>query len=226
MKSFSFILLLLLNFELAIFMVTTANSDKVYKYLRAQGLTRQGACGMLGNIYSESGVVPETVEMLLIQRYDEDYKGGYSAYASINGGYRRPVSDPDNRDYNNVVYTGRLMDGTITLQEFLSPRSYTGVTRQYGYGLVGWTTKSRKQGLWDRTMAVGKPIYDIQAQVEYLVWELKNIFPTIYSYLTSSTRTLKECSDKVLMDFEAPADAAAQKDARYSISQFYYNSYN
>ncbi len=225
MTSLKFVFLLLLNVQFSLLMVTTTTTDKIYKYLRSNGLTHNGACGMLGNLYAESACQPETVEGLLIQRYDEDYKGSYSSSSRINGGYRRPVNTAENREYNNQVYTSRVMDGTITESEFLSPRGYTGVKHQYGYGLVQWTTRGRKQGLWDRTMKVGKPIYDLQIQVDYLVYELKNSFSTVYSYLTSSSRSLKECSDIVLTKFEAPADADSMKDTRYKYSSFYSSAY-
>lgn len=206
-------------------MIKNATTDRVYAFLRDIGCTHQGSSGMMGNLYSESWVCPYRAEELLCQRYDEDSKGSYWELKNVNGGFKRPVNTADNNEYNSRLYTERIMNGTIKKDEFISPRKYTGITHQYAYGLAQWTTRSRKLGLWERTMDKGIRIDDLEAQLDYLRYELENVFPTVFGYLKDPARSMVECSDIVLKKFEAPANADAMKGTRRTYSQYYYDAY-
>lgn len=73
-----------------------------------------------------------------------------------------------------------------------------------GYGLVQWTYWSRKEGLLNflhNTRKVG--IGDTAAQIEYFINEIKN-YKNVWSVLTTS-HSVRECSDAVLIYYEAPA---------------------
>lgn len=208
-------------------MIKNSTTDKIYSYLRNNTkMTHQGASAMLGNIYAESACEPRRIEELLAQRYNEDCKGNYSKYAYINGDYKRPVNILENMVANDTIYCSRLDSGAITFNEFLHPRAYTGVTHQYGFGLTQVTSPSRKQQLWNMATAQNKPLYDLDLQLEHLKYELLQLFPTTLSFLVDDTKTLKECSDRVLCKFEQPADADAMKDTRYKYSKYYYDTYN
>lgn len=206
-------------------MVKNETTNIIYNYLRNElNMTHQGASGMLGNMYAESACNPELAEELLIMRYDEDYKGKYSKYGYINGGYKRPVNNIDNINYNDALYIDRLKNGAIDFNEFINPRAYDA-KHQYGFGLTQVTSPSRKQQLWNMAKAKGVPIWDLNIQLEHLRWEMFNIFPTVLAFLVDDSKTLAECSDVVLYKFEQPNDADDLREERREYSQFYYTAY-
>lgn len=200
----------------------TKTRQKIWDFLISIGCTKFGAAGIMGNLYSESACEPNTVEMLLVQRYDED-KSKYSP--QYLQGWKRPVTTEENRTANNLRYSSLIENGTISQAEFLHPRSYTGTKYQYGYGLCQWTTDARKQGLWNYTVGKGKPISDLQGQLDYLKHELENSYKKTFDVLKSAT-TIAEASDYVLIHFEAPASADSHKATRRQYSQEIYNLYN
>lgn len=55
-------------------MAHSKNEDYVFSYLVKQGLPRAAACGILANMYHESGVIPERVQ--------DDYSSGYAVSRS------------------------------------------------------------------------------------------------------------------------------------------------
>lgn len=175
-------------------MAITKNSNlqAIWENLTKAGCTEQGAAGILGNLYSESKCNPTCVEGLLLQRYKED------------GHFDFPHGLYDQKNYD--LYVSRIDSGEITKAEFLSPRSYLGQSFQYGFGLAQWTTKSRKEGLWSYTKGKNKSIADLEGQINFLVFELKNSFPSVWS-IVSKTSSINEASDIVLTKFEAPANA-------------------
>ena len=151
-------------------------AKKAYKAYTAFGLTPEGACGLMGNQYSESaGFLANRLEFLCVKRYKE--KG---------------------KTYTDATYTQAVDSGKISRAEFLCPMG-----KNYGYGLVQWTTSDRKAGLYDRAKKKGVSIADEDLQIEYVLWELKNRFPTTFRYLCSVTDT-KKASDYVLEHYESP----------------------
>ena len=109
-------------------------AKKAYSGFVNAGMTKVGACCMLGNIYAESGMIANRVEILCLQRLKE--------YYGIT--------------YNDATYTAAVDSGKISRSQFLNPIP----GRQYGYGATQLTSPSRKAGLYDRTVAVGKSIAD------------------------------------------------------------------
>ena len=174
-----------------------AFAEKAYKHFREAGMTKAGACGLMGNIYSESaGFLANRVEFLCIKRIKE-YWG---------------------ETYTDETYTEAVNNGKISRERFLNPLP----GKQYGYGAVQWTTPSRKAGLYDRTVAVGKSIADEDAQLDYILWELENKYQSVLSVL-KTTGSVKEASDKVLKDFESPANWQSLSATRAGYGQDYYN---
>lgn len=186
------------------------NLTKIWKCLISIGCTKQGAAGLMGNLYSESRCNPTCTEGLLLQRYKED------------GHFSFPYGLYDQKNYD--LYVNRVNNGSITKEEFLSPRSYTGKTYQYGFGLAQWTSRGRKEGLWSYTKGKNKSIADIEGQINFLIYELKNSFPSVWSVI-SSTNSINSASDIVLMKFEEPANAESHKPTRRSYSTEIYNLY-
>ena len=174
-----------------------AFAEKAYKYFRKVGMTKAGACGLMGNIYSESaGFLANRVEFLCIKRIKE-YWG---------------------ETYTHETYTEAVNNGKISRERFLNPLP----GKQYGYGAVQWTTPSRKAGLYDRTVAVGKSIADEDAQLDYIIYELENKYQSVMKVL-KTTDSVKEASDKVLKDFESPANWQSLSATRAGYGQNYYD---
>lgn len=190
---------------------TNSTREKVWDALINAGITPAGAAGIMGNLQSQSiGVNPNAVQGLLINRYKSE-----KFLSWPNGIYDSATWD---------LYTQRVDNGTISKAEFISPRQYTGVKHQYGYGMVQWTTAARKERLWSYTKGKGKSIADIEGQIDCLVYELKNLYPTVWS-VVSKTNSVNEATDIVLTKFEAPANANNLKATRRGYANEYFNLY-
>ena len=149
-----------------------------WQHLLKAGATKEGAAGLMGNLYSESGIIPIRVETLCLQRLREAGKL-----------------------YTDATYTAFVDDGTISRYEFLHPLP----NRQYGYGLAQWTSPGRKGKLYDHCKARKVSIGDLAAQLDFLVTELQQSYPSVWQVLTT-TDCIAEASDAVLIKFEMPKD--------------------
>lgn len=104
--------------------------------------------------------------------------------------------------------------------------TYTNFVRDgAGYGLAQWTYWSLKQDMLDFHKAKGKSIGDLNTQMEFLVHQLSTEFAAVWKVLTSTT-SVREASDAMLLKFERPADqseSVQQKRADYG--QKYYDQF-
>lgn len=82
-----------------------------------------------------------------------------------------------------------------------------------GYGLAQWTYSSRKAALLAYAKARGRPVGDLDTQVDYLLFELWSLFQPVWDKLRS-TASVREASDCVLLKFERPADRSEGNCAR------------
>lgn len=116
---------------------------------------------------------------------------------------------------SDAEYTAKVDNGT-----------YTNFVRDSaGYGLAQWTYWSRKENLLNYAKSKKKSIGDLEMQLEFLVQELKTSYKnSVYNILVNAT-TVQQASDVVLMNFERPANAAAQKSKRTAMGQVYYDKY-
>lgn len=116
---------------------------------------------------------------------------------------------------SDAEYTAKVDNGT-----------YTNFVRDSaGYGLAQWTYWSRKENLLNYAKSEKKSIGDLEMQLEFLVQELKTSYKnSVYNILVNAT-TVQQASDVVLMNFERPANAAAQKSKRAAMGQVYYDKY-
>ena len=76
-------------------MQITKTMKKTWAKLIEAGMTKEGAAGLMGNLFAESGIIPIRVETLCLQRLRE--AGKY---------------------YTNATYTAFVDDGTISRAEF------------------------------------------------------------------------------------------------------------
>ena len=116
--------------------------------------------------------------------------------------------------FTDAEYTAAVDDG-----------SYSNFVRDSaGYGLAQWTYWSRKQNLLEYAKQCGKSIGDLEMQLAFLVKELAG-YTGVLSVLKTAT-TVQAASDKVLVDFERPADQSqSAKTRRASYGQKYYDKY-
>lgn len=139
------------------------------------GYPVNGAAGLVGNLIAESGVMPNRIE------------GSRAA---------TPMRAPD--------FAGRMRDWT---PDQVRDRSYGRRTgpRYPGVGLAQWTSPDRRRGLF-RHRGLGSAILtDLDAQVDYLVTELRGPYRQVDAVLRSPGVTMEQASDVVLLRFERPA---------------------
>ena len=133
-----------------------------------------------------------------------------SSYSSINlqnnGNTKLKLTD---KEYTEQVDSGKY-------KKF--------VKDAYGYGLCQWTYHTRKQALLDYAKSVNKSIGDLNMQLDYLWNELQG-YKVVLSVLKSA-KSIQEASDRVLFDFENPADKSDKvKKLRASNGQKMYDKF-
>lgn len=118
--------------------------------------------------------------------------------------------------YTDTTYTNAVDNGSYSESSFVNDSA--------GYGLAQWTYYSRKQGLYNLYKSGGySSISNINLQLNYLYYELENNYPGVLSVLKSTTN-IRTASDKVLHDFENPADQSASvEEYRLGLCTAIYN---
>lgn len=122
----------------------------------------------------------------------------------------------------SLEYTAKVDSGEISKEDFVNNGPNGG-----GYGLAQWTYPTRKEGLYNMYQSGDYiSIGAIELACDYLWKELQSDFPDVLSTLQNAT-SIREASDKVLHDFEAPADQSTTVEAkRESNGQYYYNMFS
>jgi Uncharacterized protein conserved in bacteria (DUF2272)/Phage tail lysozyme len=159
------------------------HNDRVLRVMRLlvqqYGYPVNGAAGLVGNLIAESSVLPNRIE------------GSQAA---------TPMRAPD--------FTGRLQNFT---PEQIRDRDFSrrAGPRLPGIGIAQWTFPARRQGLFRHTFRgrqLGPGILsDLDAQVDYLVTELRGSYRQLDATLRSPQVTVDRASDEVLLQFERPA---------------------
>lgn len=152
--------------------------------VRRYGYPVNGAAGMVGNLIAESAVLPNRIE------------GSDEA---------TPMRAPD--------FTGRVRDFT---PDQVRDRSFSRRTgpRLPGIGLAQWTSPNRRAGLFRHAFQgrqLGSAILsDLDAQVDYLVTELRGDYRSVNATLRSPGVTVDQASDAVLLRFERPGSVVGR----------------
>lgn len=116
---------------------------------------------------------------------------------------------------SDAQYTKQVDNGTYT--NFVKDGA--------GYGLAQWTYWTRKQNLLNYAKTKRKSIGNLYMQLEFLIKELQeNYTNTVYNVLKTANSVL-EASNAVLLNYEKPANANAQKSKRANMGLVYYNKY-
>lgn len=100
----------------------------------------------------------------------------------------------------SINYTNNVDNGIISEHDFVHNGPNGG-----GYGLAQWTYYTRKQGMFNMKKQMVVSIGDVNLAINYLIFELNNSFTGVMNVLKNAT-SIREASDKVLHDFESPAD--------------------
>ena len=149
------------------------------------GYPVNGAAGLVGNLMAESGVLPNRIE---------------------GSRPETPMRAPD--------FTGRVR---VFSADEVRDRSFarrTGPLKP-GIGIAQWTFAPRRAGLFRhsfRGQQLGSAILtNLEAQVDYLVIELRTKFQRVDKVLRSPGVSVEQASDVTLLQFESPADRSQKK---------------
>lgn len=176
-----------------------ADPKGVWDYLLKKIGNPYGVAGAMGNLYKESGLLPNNLEDLCEKRLKEAGKPYYT----------------------DELYTIAVDNGTIGAAEFMNPLP----GKQYGYGLAQWTSPGRKSGLYSVCKTKGVSISNQEAQLEWLYTELSKTYASVLKTLQNA-KSVREASDAFLLKFEVPADTSESvKAARAAAGQKYYDLY-
>ena len=94
-----------------------------------------------------------------------------------------------------------------------------------GYGLAQWTIESRKAPLLAFANARHCSIADLDMQLAFLCDELETKFPEVLAVLKNA-KSVREASDYVLFNFEAPLDQSEAVQAQSAANgSVYYSRY-
>ncbi|MFH1466813.1 MAG: phage tail tip lysozyme [Pseudomonadota bacterium] len=135
-----------------------------------------GAAGMVGNLYAESQLIPARIE------------GSAAATPMRAQDHSRHVVD-------------------FTPEQIMNRTGSTG-PRLPGVGLAQWTSRNRRAGLFTHTwegITLGPEIlYNMDAQIDYLVWELAHSYAGVDRVLRNAGVTVHDAADEVAYTFERP----------------------
>ena len=144
-----------------------------------------GAAGIVGNLWAESGVIPNRVEG------------------------SKPATPMRALNYNKVMKD-------FSPEEIMNRNSKQGPLRP-GIGLAQWTSKDRRKNLFQHTFLgtrMGVSILNnMDAQVDYLVTELKTLYKYVDKVLRKANVSLEEASDEIIYNFEVPGSILSKPGA-------------
>lgn len=150
----------------------------VGRLVTAYGYPVNGAAGIVGNLTAESEVLPPRLE------------GSTSA---------APLDAPD--------FAGTLRHWT---PQQVMDRSYSATAgpRSPGVGLAQWTSAGRRSGLFAHAYGTApagpRILFDMDAQLDYLVAELRGGYAGVEAVLVDPAVSLDAASDEVVYTFEVP----------------------
>lgn len=156
-----------------------------------------GVAALMGNLYAESGCTPYACQPSRPYNVCMTYIGKVDRHEINETGF---------------VYHGCSSAGGIA-------------SGKGGFGLAQWTEPSRKQNLYTYWTTQGGSIGDLGLQLRFLISELQNSFPDVWTALTTAT-DITTASNFVLFNFENPRDKSQSvQDTRVGYSTVIYNTY-
>ena len=88
-----------------------------------------------------------------------------------------------------------------------------------GYGLAQWSSRKRKERLYDYAKETGSSIGTARMQLEFMITELMSSYPDVFRALQIAG-SVREASDIVLMKYEKPknqSDAVKEKREKFGL---------
>lgn len=178
-----------------------ANANIIWNYFQSKGLNEYGIAGLMGNLYAESGLMPNNLQ------------NAGNKKLGITDDMYVIIVDTDDRTYS-CKYNGKKYYGR---EAFIYDRQ--------GFGIAQWTFWSRKKDFLEFVRAVGKSIGDLDVQLDFLWKELSESYKSVLQTLKTATSVL-EASNAVLLKFERPADQSeAVQRKRAGFGQGYYDQF-
>ena len=116
---------------------------------------------------------------------------------------------------SDSYYTNSVNNKTYSKDSFVNDGA--------GYGVAQWTFPTRKRGLYEHTVERGISIDNLEAQLEYLVKELTQMFKSLDTFLRTTDNYNVAC-DKFLTQFENPL--IPNYSDRRAVAKKYYNKYS
>lgn len=176
---------------------------------------------------STSGGIPEDADpdAAYVWQYFLDKLGNKYGVAGLMGNLEAESGMHPDRVQGDVPYsdfskeyTAMVDSGELSEHEFVHYGPNGG-----GYGLAQWTYYTRKQALYDMYKSGGySSIGSIELACDYLWYELQGA--TSVLEVLQNASSIREASDKVLHDFESPADQSESvEETRESYGQYYYD---
>jgi hypothetical protein len=143
------------------------------------GFPPNGAAGLVGNLWAESHVIPSMVQ-----------GGTEEAPMRVAG------------------FTGKRKRDFTAEEVMNRDRAAQQGPGSAGVGLGQWTSEERRAGLFEHAFQGRQPgsaiLFDMDAEVDYLVTELQAEYAGVYHALTKAGVSLDAASDIVLARVEAP----------------------
>ncbi len=166
-----------------------STTDRVYKYLTETiGLNKAAACGVMVNIYAESGMKSNNLENT----------------------YNRTLKMTD-QEYTEAVDKGKGKYKTPAGKN----RSFT--TDYFGYGLCQWTSLGRRTKLLNKALEKKVSISDVDMQLEFMIEELQKSYPAVWKTLQSvpdNAAGVYLAAQHFCLAYEIPANTVAVAASR------------
>lgn len=177
------------------------NEQLIWNYFKSYGLNDFGTAGLMGNLYAESGLMPNNLQNTGNKNFnltDDDYV---------------KIIDTDDKSYS-CVYKGKKYYGREAV-------IYDG----QGFGIAQWTFWSRKRDFLLFVLSKGKSAGDLNVQLDFLMKELSEGYVGVLNTLCNAISVL-EASNEVLFRFERPANQDESVQAkRCAFGQKYYDEF-
>lgn len=142
------------------------------------GYPVNGACGIVGNLWAESGVLPSRIE-------------GSTSTSPLKA-----------KDFQGNVVQFEPQDVMDR-----DPGAGKG-PRLPGVGLAQWTSSARRAKLfsyaYDGVVLGADVLFSMDAQLDYLASELRNSYPGVNGTVSAADVTLEDAADDIVYRFEVP----------------------
>ncbi len=204
----------------------TQSLVNVFKYMAYRysgtdyGVTDISDLMYIFNLSTISGIYGNSIEekiwfALIDAGYTKEVAAGIMgnlyAESGLNSSLAESGKKLNDTGMNSVQYTAAVNNGSYTKEKFIHD--------EIGYGLMQWTYYTRKEGLYDYCKRNNKNINDEDAQIGYMLVELKQYKN---NGTWASAKTVKDATEKFCKEVERPS--IPHMETRKIMAQQYYNN--